>query len=46
MALTILSFLLVTGFVAWISWRKTRNDDLSTAKGYFLAGRGLSAVVI
>ncbi|MFU2047799.1 solute:sodium symporter family transporter [Avibacterium gallinarum] len=46
MFLTVFSFIIVTGFVAWISWRKTRNDDLSTAKGYFLAGRGLSAVVI
>lgn len=25
---------------------KTKNDDLSTSKGYFLAGRGLSGLVI
>lgn len=46
MFLTIVSFLIVTAFVAGISWYKTRNDDLTTSKGYFLAGRGLSAVVI
>ncbi|MCK3656904.1 solute:sodium symporter family transporter [Pasteurellaceae bacterium Macca] len=46
MFLTIVSFLVVTAFVAGISWYKTRNDDLSTSKGYFLAGRGLSATVI
>ncbi|OOS00313.1 solute:sodium symporter family transporter [Haemophilus paracuniculus] len=46
MFLTIISFLIVTGLVAGISWYKTRNDDLTTSKGYFLAGRGLSAVVI
>lgn len=46
MLLTIMSFLVVTGLVAGISWYKTRNDDLTTSKGYFLAGRGLGAVVI
>lgn len=46
MLLTILSFLLVTGGVAFISWLKTRHDDLSTSKGYFLAGRGLSGFII
>ncbi|HGO5816432.1 TPA: solute:sodium symporter family transporter [Mannheimia haemolytica] len=46
MLLTIITFLVVTGLVGYISWLKTRNDDLSTSKGYFLAGRGLSATVI
>ncbi|QGM81222.1 solute:sodium symporter family transporter [Otariodibacter oris] len=46
MFLTIVSFLVVTLAVALISWYKTKNDDLTTSKGYFLAGRGLSAVVI
>ncbi|BFU61145.1 MULTISPECIES: solute:sodium symporter family transporter [Rodentibacter] len=46
MFITISTFLLVTGIVAFISWKKTRNDDLSTSKGYFLAGRGLSGFVI
>ncbi|OOF71133.1 solute:sodium symporter family transporter [Rodentibacter caecimuris] len=46
MFITIVSFLIVTGIVAFISWKKTKNDDLTTSKGYFLAGRGLSGVVI
>ncbi|MDP9501200.1 solute:sodium symporter family transporter [Bisgaard Taxon 45] len=46
MFITIVTFLLVTGIVALISWKKTKNDDLSTSKGYFLAGRGLSGLVI
>lgn len=33
------------GLVAWISYRKTRGET-STRDGYFLAGRGLSAVFI
>jgi len=44
--MTILSFLIVTGVVAYISWLKTKGDDLSTSKGYFLAGRGLGGLVI
>ncbi|MFD1805813.1 solute:sodium symporter family transporter [Pasteurella oralis] len=46
MFITIISFLIVTGIVAFISWKKTKDDDLSTSKGYFLAGRGLSGLVI
>ncbi|KAE9529313.1 solute:sodium symporter family transporter [Testudinibacter aquarius] len=46
MFMTIASFLIVTGIVAFISWKRTKNDDLSTSKGYFLAGRGLSGLVI
>ncbi|BBM36572.1 solute:sodium symporter family transporter [Pseudoleptotrichia goodfellowii] len=42
----LLSFLFFTGLVALISWWKTKNDDLSTSKGYFLAGRGLTGLVI
>ena len=33
------------GFVAWYSWRKTRGN-LSSASGYFLAGRGLTGLFI
>lgn len=29
-----------------LSWWKTRDDDLSTKEGYFLAGRGLPGIVI
>lgn len=46
MLLTVLSFLIVTALVAYISWLRTKNDDLTTSKGYFLAGRGLSGIVI
>lgn len=46
MLVTILSFLIVTGLIALLSWYKTKDDDLSTSKGYFLAGRGLGALVI
>ena len=46
MWLTISSFIIVTALVAYISWLKTKGDDLSTSKGYFLAGRGLGGLVI
>lgn len=41
-----ISFLLFTIMVAVISSLKTRGDNLETAEGYFLAGRGLPGVVI
>lgn len=43
---TVIVFLIVTGLVSLISWIRTKGDDLSTSKGYFLAGRGLGAFVI
>ncbi|MBE2897136.1 solute:sodium symporter family transporter [Pasteurellaceae bacterium HPA106] len=46
MFVTIISFLVVTGLVALVSWYRTKNDDLTTSKGYFLAGRGLGGLVI
>lgn len=46
MQVTILSFMLVTALIALISWYKTKGDDLTTSKGYFLAGRGLTGIVI
>lgn len=46
MLMTILSFVFVTALVAYLSWLKTKDDDLSTSKGYFLAGRGLGGIVI
>ncbi len=45
LALTLLSCVFFMGIVAWISWRKTRGE-VSTSDGYFLAGRGLTAVFI
>ena len=46
MGLTIVSFLFFTTLVAVISWWKTKSEKLDTADGYFLAGRGLSGMVI
>lgn len=46
MVLTVISFLFFTALVAVISWWKTKNENLETADGYFLAGRGLSGIVI
>lgn len=42
----ILTFIGFTALVALISWYKTKDDDLSTEAGYFLAGRSLTGVVI
>lgn len=43
---TIVSFVFFTALVAVVSWWITRKEDLSSNKGYFLAGRSLSGVVI
>lgn len=43
---TIVSFLVFTGGVALVSSWKTKGEDLQSAEGYFLAGRGLPGVVI
>lgn len=45
-AWTLISFVLFTAMVAIISSWKTRGDNLETAEGYFLAGRGLPGIVI
>ena len=42
----IATFIGFTALVAFISWLKTKNDKLDTQDGYFLAGRGLSGLVI
>ncbi|MDO9476033.1 MAG: solute:sodium symporter family transporter [Pseudohongiella sp.] len=42
---TLLSCAFFMALVAWVSYRKTRGD-VSTQDGYFLAGRGLSAIFI
>ena len=39
-AWTLISFVLFTALVAVISSWKTRGDNLESAEGYFLAGRG------
>lgn len=42
----LLTFIAFTVMVAVISWYRTRNDNLDTKEGYFLAGRGLTGLVI
>ena len=46
LAWTGISFLFFTALVAIISSVKTKGDDLESAEGYILAGRGLPGVVI
>jgi SSS family solute:Na+ symporter len=46
MVWTGISFLFFTAMVAIVSSIKTKGDDLESAEGYFLAGRGLPGVVI
>lgn len=46
MLLTVVSFIFFTALVAVLSWWKTKEEKLDTADGYFLAGRGLSGIVI
>ncbi|QEG22752.1 solute:sodium symporter family transporter [Mariniblastus fucicola] len=46
MTLTIVSFLFFTALVAFLTWRLTRNTDVHTDEGFFLAGRSLSAIFI
>lgn len=41
-----ITFLFFTALVAVIASWKTRGDNLSSAEGYFLAGRGLPGIVI
>lgn len=43
---TAATFLGFTALVAVISWWKTRGDNLDTQDGYYLAGRGLTGMVI
>lgn len=43
--MTFISFVFITALIAFISWLKTKDEE-NSAKGYFLAGRGLTATVI
>lgn len=45
-AFMIATFIGFTALVAIISYVKTRGEDTTTKEGYFLAGRGLPAIVI
>ena len=42
----LLSFILCTGFVALISWLKTRRTRLKTVDDYFLSNRSLNFVLV
>lgn len=42
----LLSFLVVTFLVGWISWYKTRKENLQTAAGLFFANRNLGFLVV
>jgi solute:Na+ symporter, SSS family len=44
--ISIITFFVVTGLVAVISYYRTRNEDLSHSDGYFLAGRNLPWYVV
>ena len=44
--LTIASFVCFTSLVALLTWRITRNSDVESDEGYFLAGRSLTGVFI
>ena len=46
MLFTAITFIGFTAFVAVVAWWMTRDDDLSTQDGYFLAGRKLTGPVI
>ncbi|MGI9454038.1 MAG: solute:sodium symporter family transporter [Pirellulales bacterium] len=46
MFLTIASFICFTALVAFLTWRITRNSDVESDEGYFLAGRSLTGVFI
>ena len=46
MLFTILTFIGFTVLVAVIAWWKTKDENLNTQDGYFLAGRSLTASVI
>jgi len=46
MLITICSFIGFTGLVAVVTYLRVRHDDHESKDGYFLGGRGLSAIVI
>ena len=43
---TLLSFVLFTALVAYMTWRITRGQGTDTEDGFFLAGRSLTGLVI
>lgn len=43
---TVISFVFLTGFIAWYSWYKTKDVNLESSDGYFLGGRSLTGIYI
>ena len=43
--MTITSFLLFTGIIAFVAWRQARKSRIETLSGFFLAGRSLGFLV-
>lgn len=41
-----LTFLLITGAIAFISWRRTRKEQLHTIKGFFFANHSLGFISV
>jgi SSS family solute:Na+ symporter len=46
LVITLFSFLLFTGGVAFFTWYNLRRTNLNSSTGYFLGGRSLTGVVI
>lgn len=46
MTLTLITFVFFTALVAVLTWWFTRNSNVNTNEGYFLAGRSLTGVFI
>ncbi|WP_431213977.1 hypothetical protein ACQ86N_03555 [Puia sp. P3] len=44
--ITIASFLLFTGIIAFVAWRQSRKTKIDTLSGLFLAGRSLGFLVV
>lgn len=44
--MTIATFIFFTAFVGVVTWWITRDSDVDTDEGYFLAGRSLTGIVI
>ena len=44
--ITIITFVFFTSLVAFLTWKLTRNTNINTDEGYFLAGRSLTGIFI
>lgn len=46
MEMTIITFLLFTGFVIWFTYNKVKNSNNDSHDGFFLGGRSLTGPMI